>query len=52
MAQRFAPLCLSVRGRFTAKDYVGTGEGDQEEAERRAWNRNIKRATNEGIDRG
>jgi len=31
------------------KRYVGTGDGDQDEAERRAWNRNIKRATNEGL---
>ena len=31
------------------KRYVGTGDGDQDEAERRAWNRNIKRATDEGL---
>ena len=31
------------------KRYVGTGDGEQDEAERRAWNRNIKRATDEGL---
>jgi hypothetical protein len=31
------------------KRYVGTGEGDQEEAERRAWNRNINKATNDRL---
>lgn len=31
------------------KRYVGTGDGDHEEAERRAWNRNIKRAADEGL---
>ena len=31
------------------KRYVGTGDGDHEEAERKAWNRNIKRAADEGL---
>ena len=31
------------------KRYVGTGDGDQKEAERQAWARNIKRAANEGL---
>jgi hypothetical protein len=31
------------------KRYVGTGDGDHDEAARKAWNRNIKRAAHEGL---